>query len=445
MVKLPTPRFNLRSPNSDSATLIFLVYRYRGKKVLYSTGLNAHPNDWDFNTQRPIDKVKRPDLWMLRRRLDDIAAYCKNIFIEANYGYIDVPNFKKQLDEKIGKLVFEKPQEESNSNEPPKPSLLEFLDLELEDMKIQGMRESSWDAFDRHVKVIKKFAKEIRTFDYEDVDWDLRSELVDWLASRNIKLAYGNKTLSILRQFMERARRKKLHANIDYQGTGWVIPQKKAVGQKVTLSGDELQTLAELKLFGIAEIVRDLFLIGAGTGQRFSDYSRYTPNNFYKTVNGIPILSLISQKTDTPAKVPLNLFPWLVPILEKYNYASPKVSMQKFNVHIKDICHKAKFEDQVFIVEQYIGRKARVKKKYIPKFKQVSSHTCRRSFATNLYRMGYRLSQIMPMTGHATESQLREYIGIDGEENAEAIALQIMNQKISISASQSPSSARPNF
>ena len=103
--------------------------------------------------------------------------------------------------------------------------------------------------------------------------------------------------------------------------------------------------------------------------------------------------------------------------------------MQKFNVQIKDICKKAKFEDKVFLVDQYIGRKATVKKTYAPKYKQVSSHTCRRSFATNLYRKGYRLSQIMPMTGHATESQLREYIGIDAEENAELIAMDIMNQK----------------
>ena len=39
--------------------------------------------------------------------------------------------------------------------------------------------------------------------------------------------------------------------------------------------------------------------------------------------------------------------------------------------------------------------------------------------------MGYVLAQIMPMTGHATEAQLRLYIGIDAEENAEQIALAI--------------------
>ena len=32
------------------------------------------------------------------------------------------------------------------------------------------------------------------------------------------------------------------------------------------------------------------------------------------------------------------------------------------------------------------------------------------------------------MTGHSTESQLRIYIGIDAEENAETIALELMAQ-----------------
>ena len=139
----------------------------------------------------------------------------------------------------------------------------------------------------------------------------------------------------------------------------------------------------------------------------------------------LPLLSVISQKTEIPAKIPLNIFPWLIPTLEKHDYSSPKMSMQKFNETIKVICQKAKIDEKILKVEQYIGRKARIEKHYFPKYQEVASHTCRRSFATNLYRMGYKLGQIMPMTGHATESQLREYIGIDAEENAEAIARSI--------------------
>ncbi len=80
-------------------------------------------------------------------------------------------------------------------------------------------------------------------------------------------------------------------------------------------------------------------------------------------------------------------------------------------------------------VKQFMGRKARVEKSFISKYEAISSHTCRRSFVANLYLMGYSLSQIMPMTGHSSEPQLREYIGIDAEENAERIALSIQRKK----------------
>lgn len=429
MAKLPKPKFNLRLPKAKSETLISLVFRYKGQRLVYSTGYSLHPKDWDFKAQRPVQKERRQDLFVIKRQLDDLAKYCIDIFIASDYGVISVEEFKGQLDIKTGKTSIPDASQGDQEPEKKRPTFLEYLDIELEEMKSQGMKMSSWDSFDRHAKVIKRFAREVRPFDYEDVDWNFRFEFIDWLAGRNIKLGYGNKTLSTLRQFLERARRKKLHSNIDYQGTGWMVPQKKAKGQMVTLSPEELQRLADLKLVGFADKVRDLFLIGAATGQRFSDYCRYTPDNFYKTINNIPILSIISQKTDTPAKIPLNIFPWLIPILEKHEYTSPKMSMQKFNVVIKDICKKAKLNDKVFIVDQYIGRKAAVKKTYIPKYKQVSSHTCRRSFATNLYRMGYRLAQIMPLTGHATESQLRDYIGIDNEMNAEEIAFSIMERR----------------
>ena len=259
--------------------------------------------------------------------------------------------------------------------------------------------------------------------------WNFRLKFIDWLAEKEVKISYGNKALGILRQFLERARHRKLHNNTQYQGSGWFVPQKKAAGEKVILTPEELQRLADMKLSGYLKKVRDLFLIGAGTGQRFSDYSRYQPHHFYHTTKGVPILSLISQKTDIPAKVPLNIFPWLIPVLEEHDYTSPSLSMQKLNEGLKILCQKAGLDSQVLVVEQLMGRRARVIKYHVPKYERVTSHTCRRSFATNLYKTGYPLAQIMPMTGHSTENHLRVYIGIDAEENAERIALDIQNRK----------------
>ena len=424
MAKLPRPKFNLKKPKSKTETLIFLVFRYRGKKLLYSTGLTILPSEWNFKQQRPVEKERRPDLWAIRLQLEELEAICRAIYIGCGYGQISVEDYKDKLDFQTGKTKSEE--------ETPRLSFMAFMDQQIDGMRKQGMRAGSVKTFKLHIEILRQFMAEEGAFDYEDVDWNLRLRLVDWLSGRNAQLAYGNKTLSVLRQFLERARREKLHENTKYQGAGWSITQKKASSIPVTLNLEELQRLADWKLKGYMKKVRDLFLIGAGTGQRFSDYSCYTPAQFYTTAGGVPILSVIAQKTDVPAKIPLTLFPWLLPILEEYDYRTPTLSMQKLNEGLKTLCRDAGFTEEVLVVEQYIGRKARIEKLYRPKCELISSHTCRRSFATILYKMGYTLAQIMPMTGHATESQLRAYIGIDAEENAERIARDVQSRKNSI-------------
>ncbi|MEL6970825.1 MAG: hypothetical protein AAFO02_11700, partial [Bacteroidota bacterium] len=206
MAKLPIPKFNLRLPNGDTETLISLVYRYRGKRLVYSTGFSIHPKDWDTKIQRPINQERRSELFTIRRCLDDLSRYCTDIFIAHDYGCISIPDFKEQLDQKVSKGDLVDHNVDS--------SFIEFLDDELEDMEAGGMKANTLKMFRQHINNIKAFAKQYnggRGFSYKDVDWNLRIEMIDWLTDRGVQLAYGNKTLKTLRQFMERARRKRLH------------------------------------------------------------------------------------------------------------------------------------------------------------------------------------------------------------------------------------------
>lgn len=428
MRKLPKARFNLKTPTSKSETLIFLIFRYQGKKVLHSTSLSIHPSDWDKKSQRPIQREHRKDLWILNQKIESLSQKCRDIYISTNYGDLSAKDFKAKLLKEENDNIDQKKTPNKAQIEKERVEFLTFLDTELEEMKDTGMKKDTLRGFKLHANLLKEFAKENGTFTYEDVDWAFRLKLIDWMTNREMQLGYGNKLLKVLRMFLERARKKKIHTHTDYQGRGWMVTETKARGHKVYFNPKELQVLADLKLTGIQNKVRDLFLIGAGTGQRFSDYSKYVSDDFYTTEQGVSLLSVISQKTLMPAKIPLNIFPWLIPILEKHHYASPKVSMQKTNMWIKEICKEAGFTNKVLKIEQYMGRKPRVVKSYVPKYKEVASHTCRRSFATNLYKMGFSISQIMPMTGHATESQLRDYIGIDGEQNAESIGLELLRR-----------------
>lgn len=431
MAKLPVPKFNLRKRNADSETLISLIYRYRGKRLVYSTGYSIHPIDWNFKTQRPLEQEQRNELFEIRKRLDDLSLYCKDLYIESGFGNIDLKEFKSKLDSKYGRVSNSNKAKKAGSlAKPSRVGFFEFAESELIGMQAANMKKSSYKTFRVHINILREFGvhfDEVNLFTYEDVDWHFRLKLIDWLATRNVQLAYGNKTLKVLKQFLESARRQKLHSNTDYQGKGWTVSRKKAVGQKVLFDEAELLILSNLELSGHLQKIRDICLIGAGTGQRFSDFSKYRPEQFSTLPNGIQILSVISNKTDTPAKIPLNIFSWLLPILERYDYITPQMSMQKFNEGIKQLAKLAGFEKRLLVVNQHMARKTRVEKSYVEKYRLVSSHLCRRSFATILYRKQVPLSMIMGMTGHSTESQLREYIGIDNEQNAKEVGMLFMN------------------
>jgi integrase len=56
------------------------------------------------------------------------------------------------------------------------------------------------------------------------------------------------------------------------------------------------------------------------------------------------------------------------------------------------------------------------------KWKLISSHTCRRSFATNLYKSGLSTLVIMQITGHSTERNFLKYIKVTPKGYAEQLA-----------------------
>jgi integrase len=51
----------------------------------------------------------------------------------------------------------------------------------------------------------------------------------------------------------------------------------------------------------------------------------------------------------------------------------------------------------------------------------VSSHTARRSFATNMYKSGFTSISIMTITGHKTEKAFLTYIRVTQEEHAKKL------------------------
>ena len=159
--------------------------------------------------------------------------------------------------------------------------------------------------------------------------------------------------------------------------------------------------------------VRDLFIIGLRTGLRISDFLRLKDINLNKG-----FIEIETAKTGEPVVIPLHA--QIQEILNKRNGALPyAISSQKFNKYVKEVCQL------VGIDEQIEGAKMNSKTKrketgLFSKYELISSHTCRRSFASNLYGKLPNMV-IMAITGHRTESVFLKYIKITKKEHAETL------------------------
>ena len=170
---------------------------------------------------------------------------------------------------------------------------------------------------------------------------------------------------------------------------------KKEASTFVYLTDKELEAFAKLVPKNDNErFAQALFLTQAFTGARYSDAINLDLNN---VVDGQ--LVYVTEKTGVSCSVPLKpILNELIPRIRLVNIS--KVSYYK---QIKNLSFKAGIREEVKIFQ---SGKGVIKKKY----ECITSHTARRSFATNLYLLGADLLTISKFMGHTTQEMTTRYI-----------------------------------
>ncbi len=174
------------------------------------------------------------------------------------------------------------------------------------------------------------------------------------------------------------------------------------------------------------EIARDWLLISCYTAQRISDFMRFSTNDIV-LMDGNKFLDINQNKTENPILVFLNDI--VLSVMRKYNNNFPplfndtsKYSNELiYNRLIKDVCRKSGITN---LVTSQIKNKEtnRIEVKTLEKYKFVSSHIGRRSYATNYYN-SIDVSLLMSATGHKTEKQFLVYVSKPPKQNAKALAM----------------------
>ena len=171
-----------------------------------------------------------------------------------------------------------------------------------------------------------------------------------------------------------------------------VLKAKKVPSQAVYLTMDEIKRVRDFRpKTRMGKYVHKLFMIECLTGARMSDCMRISSANIDDSGN---TLTYVSKKSKVEVTVPIHK--WLRPFLVPSDYNEPKeVSFTTYGRIIKEICIRCGITEKVTIFQK--GKDVRGYK-----YEFVSSHTGRRSFATNLSKKGVSLEQIALLMGHMT-------------------------------------------
>lgn len=418
MARLPSLKFNLvgktNSSSPDTAVdFIAGIVRYGGKKMVIGTGCSTKRKDWlvksgrvhpdargASRTNRDLNKIEKVFKELVRRHEDEIVW----------------EEFKQELRYELGK--DERPEDETIRG------VYEFGQILLNEKKVDlSIKNSTYRSFKSGLQTIREYldSRERDDITFEEIDYNF---LLDWnhylMRDRRLSDSTIGKRLRQLKEIMFSAEKRGYHSNSKFKEKDFRFKESRKKTRHIILDQTEIDAIRRLlhngELSAHLTKVAQLFLIGIYSGQRWSDYSNYTPDNFRRKEGKLLIVIDNQQKTGTMAAVPVH--PDLLPIVEQLGYTSPRMSSQVFNESVKKLCHLAGLNQ---LVNKYVpGKSAPVR---VPRYELVASHTARRTFISLAKLWGWPDSLIQAATGHKTNKQLAEYDKNNPEDKAVQLAI----------------------
>jgi len=226
-----------------------------------------------------------------------------------------------------------------------------------------------------------------------------------------------------IKLFCRRAENKGIKVCHDFKSNDFFSPDNKTKDFALTIEEIKAIETVDLTHSGKLDNARDWFVIGIWTGLRVSDLLNLSKSNIEEE-----FICVTAKKTNIPVVIPIHKS--VKDIFQKRKNLFPRnISTQKFNDYIKEVSKLAGLTELVeggkmmpikikgYSNEEIVHRKQDGK---YPKYKLISSHCCRRTFATFHYGKLDTLT-IMNITGHKTERQFLEYVKITPKKHAEAM------------------------
>lgn len=463
----------LRTKREKGTASVYLRVQKRNPKlnILVCSKVSVDIQQWDKVTQDVAkwnDYCKTQDGRKVKETLDSISSAIDNLISQGIYD-------KARIDEVVEDVVFREERErqriqeeeerqeqerlrqiKEQEEEARKADVILFLENFLEGIKngriknkAENYTPNTCKVWSNFLGILKRFIQ-IYPFTWKDINKALADRFVSFMEKNGYMVTSINKYIICFKAMIQNAMDQELHNNpIALRAFSKKKIQETDKAKEIYLTKAELQALYEMPLEGLKDKVRDVFLVGCYTCQRFSDYARLEKENFTTTAKGTKVVRIVQEKTGNDVVIPI-LNDNLLHIAEKYGYDIPKVNDVILNRYIKQILKElsstvpslARKERTLLTMKEREKEKQglvsfeRDNKENVikPRYELVSSHTARRSGITNLYLSGnFDTYQMMSISGHKDEKTFYEYIKLSSDEVADSIAKKMDERKEAIS------------
>lgn len=412
---MATVNYRLVKVKSSTNNQIYIyISQGRGNLIAKKTGFTINPNDWSKATKRPKqnnDKLKKltTDLNKLQSFIYDkvndaeskgeiINSYWLENAINENFNRLD----KKDLNNNLLTNLIQHIVDNANTRK-----------INSEKVGLSVNRVKGYITFLGLIKNYELFVKkEIRA---TDIDKTFVDNFTNWLMNKEkYSVNYSGKMLDNLKTVCIDADKRDIKVN-HYSTKIESFKENKENRYIITLSFDELEQIENTPLTNEKLInIRKWLLIGCEIGQRGGDLLNITKENIRYIGNNL-VLDIKQQKTGKTVTVPIHTKSIEKIITKELPY---KLSSQKFNQYLKELCKECNI-NEVTTGTKYNPKTQRKELGNYPKYELITSHSFRRSFATNYYKK-IPTPILIEITGHSKESLFLEYIGKpkDKDENA---------------------------
>lgn len=459
----------LRTKKKEGTASVYLRVQKRSPKlnIMVCTKVIVDIQQWN-RARRDVAKwheyCKTRDGRRVKETLELVSSAIENLISQGVYD-------KARIDEVVEAVVFREERERQRAQEEEerqaqerlrhikereeearKADVILFLENFLAGIKngqikngAENYTPNTCKVWNNFLGILRRFIQ-VHPFTWKDINKTLANRFVSFMEEGGYMTTSINKYVICFKAMIRNAMEQELHDNKVALGA---FSKKKVQeadkAKEIYLNETELQSLYEMRLEGLRDKVRDVFLVGCYTCQRFSDYSRLRRENFMTTRKGTKVVHIVQEKTGNEVVIPV-LNDNLLHIAEKYDYDIPSVSDVVLNRYIKQILrelsstvHSLARKERTLLTMKEREKEERGLVSFErddnghvvkPRYELVSSHTARRSGITNLYLSdSFNSFQMMSVSGHKDEKTFNEYIKLSSDEVADTIAKKMEERK----------------